>query len=131
MRRKDAGDGGEFSVTALARPYPAEVEASVEQLVYVREDDYTVARMSADAPGPSSPPGGRSAGVQPGETLRLTGEWGEHPRHGGRLTVTAVRAGGPRPPCSAITLYLGLRPDPRHRPAARPRHRQPLRRARR
>ena len=95
MRRKDAGDGGEFSVTALARPEQAEVEASVEQLVYVREDDYTVARMSAEGmPGLRRRRAGARRGRSRGRRCWLSGEWGEHPRHGGRLQVKAVRAGG-------------------------------------
>ncbi|MCA2220921.1 SF1B family DNA helicase RecD2 [Nonomuraea aurantiaca] len=82
------------------------MEASVEQLVYVREDEYTVARMSAETT-PSFVAAGRAlAGVQPGETLELTGEWGEHPRHGRRFTVTACERIVPST-TRAIQLYLG------------------------
>ncbi|MFD1540662.1 SF1B family DNA helicase RecD2 [Nonomuraea guangzhouensis] len=82
------------------------MEASVEQLVYVREDEYTVARMSAEST-PSFVAAGRAlAGVQPGETLELTGEWGEHPRHGRRFTVTACERVVPST-TRAIQLYLG------------------------
>ncbi|WP_101783992.1 SF1B family DNA helicase RecD2 [Nonomuraea indica] len=82
------------------------VDASVEQLVYVRDDGYTVARMSADS-GPGFVASGRAlAGIQPGETLRLTGEWGEHHRHGSRFQVTACERIVPST-VRAIQLYLG------------------------
>ena len=106
MRRKDAGDGGEFSVTALARPEQAEVEASVEQLLHVGEDDYTVARMSSDDAGAFVAAGRALGGVQPGERLLLSGEWGEHPRYGGRLQVKGCERVAPST-VRAITLYLG------------------------
>ncbi|HUR03837.1 MAG TPA: ATP-dependent RecD-like DNA helicase [Nonomuraea sp.] len=82
------------------------MEASVEQLVYVREDEYTVARMSAESTPGFVAAGRALAGVQPGETLELTGEWGEHPRHGRRFTVTACERVVPST-TRAIQLYLG------------------------
>jgi exodeoxyribonuclease V alpha subunit len=82
------------------------VEASVEQLVYVRDDAYTVARMSADG-RPGFVAAGRAlAGVQPGETVELAGEWEEHPRHGRRLAVTGCERVTPST-VRAIRLYLG------------------------
>ncbi|SEL86215.1 ATP-dependent RecD-like DNA helicase [Nonomuraea pusilla] len=82
------------------------MEASVEQLVYVREDEYTVARMSADDV-PSFVAAGRAlAGVQPGETLRLAGEWGHHPRHGRRFAVAGCERVAPAT-VRAIRVYLG------------------------
>ncbi|MER7129265.1 SF1B family DNA helicase RecD2 [Streptosporangium saharense] len=97
-------------MTVLATPRATELEASVEQLVYVRDDEYTVARMSADDPrgGPASfvASGRALAGVQPGETLDLTGEWDEHPRHGSRLLVTRCERVVPST-VRAIRLYLG------------------------
>ncbi|WP_307845549.1 ATP-dependent RecD-like DNA helicase [Planomonospora sp. ID67723] len=82
------------------------MEASVEQLVYVREDEYTVARMSAeDVPGFVA--SGRAlAGVQPGETVRLAGGWGEHPRHGRHFAVTGCERVVPAT-VRAIRIYLG------------------------
>ncbi|GAB2482954.1 SF1B family DNA helicase RecD2 [Streptosporangium sandarakinum] len=82
------------------------MEASVEQLVYVREDEYTVARMSADD-GPGFVASGRAlAGAQPGETLRLAGRWDEHPRHGRRFVVDGCERIVPST-VRAIRLYLG------------------------
>ncbi|GAA0991739.1 ATP-dependent RecD-like DNA helicase [Acrocarpospora macrocephala] len=82
------------------------MEASVERLVFVREDEFTIARMTAEG-GPGFIAAGRAlAGVQPGETLRLTGEWGEHPRHGRRFTVTACERVAPAT-VPAIRAYLG------------------------
>ncbi|GGL05152.1 ATP-dependent RecD-like DNA helicase [Sphaerisporangium melleum] len=82
------------------------MEASVEQLVYVREDAYTVARMSAEGVPGFVAAGRALAGVQPGETLELTGEWEEHPRHGRRLTVAACERVMPST-IPAIRAYLG------------------------
>ncbi len=93
-------------MTVLAKPCSTEVEASVEQLVYVREDEYTVARMSADDLPGFVASGRALAGVQPGETLRLAGEWDEHPRHGSRLLVRRCERVVPST-VRAVTLYLG------------------------
>ncbi|MFI6811168.1 ATP-dependent RecD-like DNA helicase [Nonomuraea sp. NPDC050328] len=82
------------------------MEASVEQLVYVREDEYTVARVSVDGQQSFVAAGRALAGVQPGERLELSGEWEEHPRFGQRLTVTACERVMPST-VRAIQLYLG------------------------
>ncbi|WP_405150082.1 ATP-dependent RecD-like DNA helicase [Sphaerisporangium sp. NBC_01403] len=93
-------------MTVLAKPRLTEVEASVEQLVFVREDEYTVARMSAEGLSGFVASGRALAGVQPGETLRLAGDWDEHPRHGTRLLVTRCERVVPST-VRAIRLYLG------------------------
>ncbi|WP_031167566.1 ATP-dependent RecD-like DNA helicase [Streptosporangium roseum] len=93
-------------MTVLAKPYLTDVEASVEQLVYVRDDEYTVARMSSEGLAGFVASGRALAGVQPGETLRLAGEWEEHPRHGSRLVVRRCERVVPST-VRAITLYLG------------------------
>ncbi|MFC5826385.1 ATP-dependent RecD-like DNA helicase [Nonomuraea insulae] len=82
------------------------VEASVEQLVYVREDEYTVARMSADGEPDFVATGRALAAVQPGETLRLFGDWGRHARYGRRFAVTACERVAPSS-VRAIRVYLG------------------------
>lgn len=82
------------------------VEASVEQLVYVREDEYTVARMSADGVPDFVATGRALAGVQPGETVRLFGDWSRHPRHGRRFAVTGCERVTPSS-VRAIRVYLG------------------------
>ncbi|MED7924923.1 ATP-dependent RecD-like DNA helicase [Nonomuraea sp. LP-02] len=82
------------------------MEASVEQLVYVREDSYTVARMSADGEPGFVATGRALAGVQPGETLRLHGEWGRHARHGRRFAVSGCERVTPSS-VRAIRIYLG------------------------
>ncbi|WP_308164249.1 SF1B family DNA helicase RecD2 [Nonomuraea sediminis] len=82
------------------------MEASVEQLVYVRDDEYTVARMASETE-PGFVAAGRSlAGVQPGETLKLVGEWHDHHRHGRRFEVSACERIVPST-IRAIQLYLG------------------------
>nr|WP_221475410.1 ATP-dependent RecD-like DNA helicase [Sphaerisporangium rubeum] len=90
----------------MAGPHATAVEASVERLVFVREDEYTVARVSADGVGEFVASGRALAGVQPGETVRLTGEWDRHPRHGGRLVVELCERVVPST-VRAIRLYLG------------------------
>ncbi|MEO3801566.1 ATP-dependent RecD-like DNA helicase [Nonomuraea sp. B1E8] len=82
------------------------MEASVEQLVYVREDAYTVARMSADGVPGFVATGRALGGVQPGETLRLSGDWSRHPRHGRRFAVSACERVTPSS-VRAIRIYLG------------------------
>ncbi|TMR09266.1 ATP-dependent RecD-like DNA helicase [Nonomuraea turkmeniaca] len=82
------------------------MEASVEQLVYVREDEYTVARMSADGMPDFVATGRALAGVQPGETLRVFGEWDRHPRYGRRFAVTGCERVTPSS-VRAIRIYLG------------------------
>ena len=82
------------------------MDASVEQLIYVREDGYTVARLSSDGRADFVAVGRPLAGAQPGEAVRLTGEWGEHARHGRRLTVTACERVAPAS-VRAIRVYLG------------------------
>ncbi|MEV4836014.1 ATP-dependent RecD-like DNA helicase [Nonomuraea sp. NPDC049486] len=90
----------------MARARPDEVEVTVEQLVHVGDDDYTVARVSADDL-PSFIASGRTlAGAQPGERLLLAGEWGEHPRFGARLQVRRCERIAPST-VRAIALYLG------------------------
>ncbi|MGR6920831.1 SF1B family DNA helicase RecD2 [[Actinomadura] parvosata] len=82
------------------------MEASVEQLVYVREDEYTVARMSADGVPDFVATGRALAGIQPGETLRLFGDWSRHPRYGRRYAVTGCERVTPSS-VRAIRIYLG------------------------
>ncbi|WP_308169482.1 SF1B family DNA helicase RecD2 [Acrocarpospora catenulata] len=82
-------------------------EVSVERLVFVRDDEFTVARVNDGADGTTFVAAGRAlAGVQPGETLRLTGDWNEHPRHGRRFAVTASERVAPAT-LPAIRAYLG------------------------
>ncbi|MDA0633689.1 ATP-dependent RecD-like DNA helicase [Nonomuraea sp. MCN248] len=97
---------------ARARPDEAEntsavtVEVTVEQLVHVGDDDYTVARASADDGAAFVAAGRALAGAQPGERLLLSGEWGEHPRFGARLQVRRCERVAPST-VRAIALYLG------------------------
>ncbi|GAA2210957.1 ATP-dependent RecD-like DNA helicase [Nonomuraea monospora] len=82
------------------------MEASVEQLVYVRDDEYTVARMSAEGVPDFVATGRALAGIQPGETLRLLGDWSRHPRYGRRYAVTGCERVTPSS-VRAIRVYLG------------------------
>lgn len=82
------------------------MDASVEHLMYVREDEYTVARMSADGVPGFVASGRALAGIQPGETLRLTGDWSEHARYGVRFAVATCERVVPAT-VRAIRVYLG------------------------
>ncbi|MEV4371306.1 ATP-dependent RecD-like DNA helicase [Nonomuraea sp. NPDC049637] len=82
------------------------MEASVEQLVYVRDDEYTVARMSAEGVPDFVATGRALSGAQPGETLRLTGDWSHHARHGRRFAVSGCERVVPAT-VRAIRVYLG------------------------
>ncbi|NUR89660.1 MAG: ATP-dependent RecD-like DNA helicase, partial [Nonomuraea sp.] len=69
-------------------------------------DEYTVARMSADGVPDFVATGRALSGAQPGETLRLTGEWSHHARHGRRFAVAACERVAPAT-VRAIRVYLG------------------------
>ncbi|MFI6599889.1 ATP-dependent RecD-like DNA helicase [Nonomuraea sp. NPDC050536] len=90
----------------MQRGWICYVEASVEQLVYVRDDEYTVARMTSETEPGFVAAGRTLASVQPGETLKLVGEWRDHQRHGRRFEVTDCERIVPST-IRAIQLYLG------------------------
>jgi exodeoxyribonuclease V alpha subunit len=84
---------------------PTVLECSVERLIVVRLDGYTVARVTA-ADGRELTAAGRAlAGIQPGETIRIEGTWVAHAKYGSQFTVEVCE---PIAPSSvrAIRLYL-------------------------
>ena len=60
----------------------------LERITYVDEDTgYTIARVATGRTGPDLlTVAGPLLGAQ-GESLRLTGRWGSHPRYGGQFQV--------------------------------------------
>lgn len=84
---------------------PAVLECSVDRLIVVRVDGHTAARLTATDGTELTATGRALAGVQPGETVRVTGDWVTHQRYGRQF---AVRTCEPVAPSSvrAIRLYL-------------------------
>jgi exodeoxyribonuclease V alpha subunit len=81
------------------------LECSVDRLLAVRPDGYTVARLT-DAEGSQLTGAGRAlSGVQPGETVRLEGEWVTHAKYGTQLAVDVCEPAAPSS-VRAIRLYL-------------------------
>src|SRR5438445_8476917 len=89
------------------RGEPGTLDCVVEFVLFVREDGYTAVRA---APLPSGAPvtavGHELAGARPGETLRLSGTWAEHRRHGTRFEA-AICERLPPQGVRAIRMYLG------------------------
>jgi exodeoxyribonuclease V alpha subunit len=98
--------GGEAEEAAVGEAHDrVALECSVDRLITVRPDGYTVARLTA-ADGSQLTGSGRAlSGVQPGETVRLEGEWITHAKYGNQVAVDVCE---PTAPSSvrAIRLYL-------------------------
>ena len=62
----------------------AVLEAVLERITYANEDTgYTIARVATERTGPDLlTVVGPLLGAQVGESLRLTGQWGSHPKYG-------------------------------------------------
>ncbi len=71
------------------------LEVVLERITYANEDTgYTIARVATERTGPDLlTVVGPLLGAQVGESLRLTGRWGSHPRYGRQFQVP------PMPPC--------------------------------
>jgi exodeoxyribonuclease V alpha subunit len=65
------------------------LEAVLERITYANEDTgYTIARVATDRTGPDLlTVVGPLLGAQVGESLRLTGRWGSHPKYGRQFQV--------------------------------------------
>jgi exodeoxyribonuclease V alpha subunit len=94
---------------APSQPRPASVlEAVLERITYANEDTgYTIARVATDRTGPDLlTVVGPLLGAQVGESLRLTGHWGSHPRYGRQFEVTSYTTVLPAT-VQGIRRYLG------------------------
>ena len=85
---------------------PVTLEGVVARVVYSQEESAyaVVALQQADAPEVIAV--GSLLGVQPGETVRLTGAWTEHPRYGRRFQVESYATITPRT-VAGLEQYLG------------------------
>jgi exodeoxyribonuclease V alpha subunit len=97
---------------ALAAPHPSQsrsvLEAVLERITYANEDTgYTIARVATERTGPDLlTVVGPLLGAQVGESLRLTGRWGSHPKYGKQFQVDSYTTVLPAT-IQGIRRYLG------------------------
>src|SRR5207344_2266028 len=84
------------------------LDAVLERITYANEDTgYTIARVATDRSGADLlTVVGALLGVQPGESLRLVGRWGSHPRYGWQFEVDSFTTVLPAT-IQGIERYLG------------------------
>jgi exodeoxyribonuclease V alpha subunit len=84
------------------------LEAVLERITYANEETgYTIARVATDRTGPDLlTVVGPLLGAQIGESLRLTGRWGSHPRYGRQFQVHSYTTVLPAT-IQGIRRYLG------------------------
>ena len=94
---------------AVARPPgPQVLDAVLERITYANEESgYTIARVATDRSGTDLVTVvGALLGVQPGESLRLVGRWGSHPRYGRQFEADSYTTVLPAT-VQGIERYLG------------------------
>ncbi len=65
------------------------IEGHLERITYQNEENhYTIARLSTGKPKNLITVVGFMAGISPGQTLRLSGNWETHPRYGQQFKIT-------------------------------------------
>jgi exodeoxyribonuclease V alpha subunit len=84
------------------------LEAVLERITYANEDTgYTIARVATERTGPDLVTVvGPLLGAQVGESLRLTGRWGSHPKYGRQFQVHSFATVLPAT-IQGIRAYLG------------------------
>jgi len=84
------------------------LEAVLERITYANEDTgYTIARVATERTGPDLlTVVGPLLGAQVGESLRLTGRWGSHPKYGRQFQVDSYTTVLPAT-IQGIRRYLG------------------------
>ena len=84
------------------------LDAVLERITYANEETgYTIARVATDRSGADLlTVVGALLGVQPGESLRLAGRWGSHPRYGRQFEVDSYTTVLPAT-IQGIERYLG------------------------
>src|SRR5262249_55251211 len=100
LRRRAGGcwpGGAAGTMTCVTGQFPlpdvppglSVLEAVLERITYANEDTgYTIARVATERTGPDLlTVVGPLLGAQVGESLRLTGRWGSHPRYGRQFQV--------------------------------------------
>ncbi|GIH68618.1 SF1B family DNA helicase RecD2 [Sphaerimonospora thailandensis] len=93
---------------AADRPPGTVLEAVLERITYANEETgYTIARVAAERSGSELlTVVGPLLGAQVGESLRLTGRWGSHPRYGRQFEVWSYATVLPAT-VQGIRRYLG------------------------
>src|SRR5206468_8893411 len=112
--RRTAAKVGRMAVMTGQSPLPevppglSVLEAVLERITYANEDTgYTVARVATERTGPDLlTVVGPLLGAQVGESLRLTGRWGSHPRYGRQFQVRSYATVLPAT-IQGIRRYLG------------------------
>lgn len=86
----------------------AVVEGVLERITYTNEDTgYTIARVATERSGPGLlTVAGPLLGAQVGESVRLTGQWGSHPKYGRQFQVHSCTTVLPAT-IQGIRRYLG------------------------
>nr|WP_203850835.1 ATP-dependent RecD-like DNA helicase [Dactylosporangium siamense] len=87
---------------------PVTLDAVLERITYVSEETgYTIARVATDRSGQDLlTVVGALLGAQPGESLRLVGRWGSHPKYGKQFEVHSFTTVLPAT-IQGIERYLG------------------------
>ncbi|GAA1313212.1 ATP-dependent RecD-like DNA helicase [Planotetraspora silvatica] len=100
--------GGSGTGSEGGRPPGAVLEAVLERITYANEETgYTIARVATDRGGNELlTVVGPLLGAQVGESLRLTGRWGSHPRYGRQFEVWSYTTVLPAT-IQGIQRYLG------------------------
>ncbi|MFY1674113.1 ATP-dependent RecD-like DNA helicase [Plantactinospora sp. WMMB334] len=90
------------------RPGGVVLEAVLERITYANEETgYTIARFATERSGPDLlTVVGSLLGVQPGESVRLVGHWGTHPKYGRQFEVRSYTTVLPAT-IQGIERYLG------------------------
>ena len=109
-----AGTMGRVSTSSPARDVERRraggtvLDAVLERITYANEETgYTIARVATDRSGADLVTVvGALLGVQPGESLRLVGRWGSHPRYGRQFEVESYTTVLPAT-IQGIERYLG------------------------
>ncbi len=93
---------------STARQPGAVLQAVLERVTYVNEETgYTIARVATERSGPDLlTVVGSLLGAQPGESLRLVGRWGSHPKYGRQFEVHSYTTVLPAT-VQGIERYLG------------------------
>ena len=91
-----------------APPGLSVLEAVLERITYANEDTgYTIARVATERSGPDLlTVVGPLLGAQVGESLRLTGRWGSHPKYGRQFQVNSYTTVLPAT-IQGVRRYLG------------------------
>jgi exodeoxyribonuclease V alpha subunit len=90
-----------------SRPGPSILEGALERVVFANEENaWSVVRLTVPGQGAPVTVVGNLLGVQPGENLRLSGEWITDPKYGRQFKVESYQTITPKT-VGGIERYLG------------------------